>query len=208
VPYDRRPLKTRSLSIFRNLAKTLADRGVTPNQISIAGVLAAAAGFVCLWGAGRGWPYGWFFVLLAAVCVQIRLLCNLLDGIVAVELEKRQKGGDLFNEVPDRVEDTLFLVGAGYIAGSLTLGWLAAVLALFTAYIRALGASLGQAQDFGGPCAKPQRMAILTFGMVGSVLVYFLGLQLEIMKITLWVIIAGSALTAALRLRRLYNVLP
>jgi phosphatidylglycerophosphate synthase len=208
VPYDRRPLKVRSLTIVQSLAKKLAHFGISPNKVSLAGLAAAIAGFICLWGAARGWPFEWFFVLLAAVFVQVRLLCNLLDGILAIEFDRREKAGDIYNEIPDRFEDTLFLVGAGYVAGSAELGWMAAVLAVFTAYVRTFGASLGQSQDYGGPCARSQRMGILTAGLLATVILYFAKVDLNVLKITLWIIVAGSALTAFLRLGRLYRLLP
>ena len=46
------------------------------------------------------------------------------------------------------------------------LGWSASVLAVGTAYIRAMGARRGAAQDFCGPVAKQQRMFLLTVGCV------------------------------------------
>jgi phosphatidylglycerophosphate synthase len=208
VPYDRRPLKVRSLGVFHSLAKWLADRGVSPNQVSIAGLVAAIAGFICLWGAARGWPGGWFFLLLAAVLVQARLLCNLLDGLLAIEFDRREKAGDIYNEIPDRIEDTLFLVGAGYVAGSAELGWIASVLAVFTAYIRTFGASLGQSQDYGGPCAKPHRMIILCIGLIATAAGYFAHAAINVMRITVWVLVVGTAFTALLRLQRLYRALP
>jgi phosphatidylglycerophosphate synthase len=208
VPYDRRPLKARSLGVIQTLAKKLADFGVGPNKVSLAGLAAAVAGFVCLWGAARGWPFAWFFVLLAAVFVQLRLLCNVLDGILAIEFDRREKAGDIYNEIPDRLEDTLFFVGAGYVAGSAELGWSAAVLAVFTAYVRAFGGSLGQVQDYGGPCSRTQRMGILTAGLVAAVIAYFLGMDLNVVKITLWILVIGTAATAVLRIARLYRLLP
>jgi len=204
---NRRPLKSRSLAWVRSLAVTLAGRGFTPNQISLAGIGFALIGFAMLYGAGR-WPAGWIFLIPAAVCVQLRLLCNLLDGLVAVECGKKEKGGDLFNEVPDRVEDTLFLVGAGYAAGHLQLGWLCAVLAVFTAYVRAIGASFGQGQDFGGPCAKQQRMFLLTVGLVVAPFLEFSSIGFNVIGWTLGAIAVGTAITAALRLRRIYMKMP
>jgi phosphatidylglycerophosphate synthase len=68
----------------------------------------------------------------------------------------------LYNEVPDRVSDTAALVGAGYAAGGdVTLGYVAACVALFTAYVRAAGKAAGAPQDFCGPMAKQHRMAVL-----------------------------------------------
>src|SRR5439155_1544730 len=82
--------------------------------------------------------------------IQLRLLCNLLDGMVAIEGGLQSKSGDVFNEVPDRVSDALILLGAGYAtAPALGLAWAgalgsaAALLAVLTAYVRALGATVG-----------------------------------------------------------------
>ena len=204
---NRRPLKTRSLAWVQSLAGTLAARGLTPNQISLAGVGFALIGFAMLYGAGR-YPIGWIFLIPAAVCVQLRLLCNLMDGLVAVEGGKKERGGELFNEVPDRVEDALFLVGAGYAARLVELGWLCAVLAVLTAYVRAIGASLGQAQDFGGPCAKPQRMFLLTVGLIIAPFFEFNNSAFNVLGWTLGAIAVGSAITAALRLHRIYAKMP
>jgi phosphatidylglycerophosphate synthase len=178
---------------------------VKPNQISLAGIGIAAVGFACLFGASRGWLPTWPGMLAAAVCVQGRLMCNLLDGLVAVEGGLKSKGGELFNEIPDRIEDTAFLVGAGYLAGCAELGWACALLAVFTAYVRAFGASLGQGQDFGGPCAKPHRMFLLTLGLIVSAVAFLAGRSWNVLAGTLWLIAAGTALTAGLRIRRVYQ---
>ena len=52
--------------------------------------------------------------LAAAACIQLRLLCNLFDGMVAVEGGFKTKSGEIYNELPDRVADVLILAGAGY----------------------------------------------------------------------------------------------
>jgi phosphatidylglycerophosphate synthase len=204
---NRRPLKTRSRAWAQSLAQTIAAKGYTPNQISLAGVGFALLGFAFLYGAGR-WPAGWIFLIPAAVCVQARLLCNMMDGLVAVEGGRREKGGELFNEVPDRIEDTIFFVGAGCAASQVGLGWLCAVLAIFTAYLRALGASFGQAQDFGGPCAKPQRMFLLTVALVVEPFLRFSLAGFDSIQWMLVAIAVGTAVTAALRLRRIYAQMP
>jgi phosphatidylglycerophosphate synthase len=87
---------------------------------------------------------------------------------VAVEHGRGGPAGPIWNELPDRVADVLLLAGAGYgvqsagIGGGAAVGWIAAVLAVLTAYVRELGRGLGQPADFSGPMAKPQRMATLT----------------------------------------------
>jgi phosphatidylglycerophosphate synthase len=101
--------------------------------------------------------------LAGALLIQLRLLANMLDGMVAIEGGKASPVGELYNEVPDRVSDVATLIGAGYAAGGdPTLGYLAACVALFTAYVRAMGKAAGANQEFGGPMAKQQRMFIVT----------------------------------------------
>lgn len=118
--------------------------------------------------AGHGWFPSWIGWLAGAVFIQLRLICNLLDGMVAVEGGKKTPTGELWNEIPDRFADTILLVCAGVASGALWLGALAAWGALMTAYIRAFGASLTGEQDFSGPFAKPQRMALLTVAALFS----------------------------------------
>lgn len=84
-----------------------------------------------------GASLSWYIVFpVYIVCITGRLLCNLFDGMVAIEGGKRSENGDLFNDIPDRFSDVLLLVPAGYIAGGwgIELAWLAAILAIMTAY--------------------------------------------------------------------------
>jgi len=152
---------------MRRLASWLAVRGVSPNGISIAGMVAACVGGAAL-AATAGFP-AWdrALYLVGAAGMQARLLANLLDGMVAVEGGRRSARGELFNEVPDRVSDCALLLGAGYAAGSSsTLGWGAACLALMVTYVRVLGKACGLGYDFRGPMAKQHRMAVLTLTCV------------------------------------------
>jgi phosphatidylglycerophosphate synthase len=152
----RRPIKARSTRWASRVAAWLGQAGVRPNTISIASVFFAAGAGFCLTltdAVGSGWR-GLLF-LSAGVLIQIRLLCNLFDGMVAVEGGHKTKSGEIYNELPDRVADVFILVGAGYawvrVEWGPLLGWLCAVLALLTAYVRfaALLRSHGQAAANG-----------------------------------------------------------
>ena len=157
----RRPLASRSSGWAQYLAARLTATRVTPNQISLLSIAWAA-----LVGALLSWSPGWPAFIAAAVCVQLRLVCNLLDGLVAIEGGKSTATGALFNEIPDRLADALFLVPLGYASGYPWLGWLAALLAVLTAYVRVLGGALGQPQNFGGTLPKQRRMAVLTVALL------------------------------------------
>ncbi len=205
---DRRPLKTRSYGWVRQFAAALVRAKITPNGISVFGVVLAILAFGILWSVAHGWLPAWLGLLLAAVCVQGRLMCNMMDGLVAVEGGQKSKGGDLFNEIPDRIEDSLFLAGAGLACGHVALGLTAALLAVFTAYVRAFGASLGQGQDFSGPLAKPQRMFFLTVGLLAAAAGSLCNFGGNILAWMLTFIAVGTAVTAARRIVRAYRRSP
>ncbi len=155
---SRRPLASRSSGLAQKAVALLLKTSITPNQISLVSIAVSLVGAAALLFAPQR---PWLF-LVAALCVQLRLLCNLLDGMVAVEGGRGTPVGGLYNEIPDRVADSLFLVAWGYACGIGWLGWLAALAAACTAYIRVLGGALGLKQDFRGPMAKQHRMALLT----------------------------------------------
>jgi len=204
---SRRPLKSRSTKWANWAAVKLTKAGATPNGISAASVVFALTGGLLFVGAGEGWvPWRWGW-LLGALCVQARLICNLLDGMVAIEGGKRSATGEIWNEAPDRFADTFLLVGAGMGCGYPWFGVAAAWAAVMTAYVRALGASITGTQDFCGPCAKPQRMAFLT---VGAIIAAFLSPQLEAGHLSskpLKGILAGITLGTVFTIfRRLYRL--
>jgi phosphatidylglycerophosphate synthase len=151
--------------------------------------------------------------LAGGVCVQLRLCANLLDGLVAVEGGKGSAVGELYNETPDRIADTLILFGLGYAdGGQPMLGALAAVVALFTAYVRALGASTGIGQVFLGPMAKPHRMALVTAVAVFSTIAPMkwqkdLLAGWDLVDLALLAVIVGGLFTAMRRLRRIAQLL-
>ncbi len=203
-PPSRRPLASRNSAWAKALAVRAVARGLSPNQISQLSIASAALGAACyaVSPIGPNVLQSLMLILAAAAC-QARLVCNLIDGLVAVEGGQGTKDGPFWNEAPDRLSDLLLLGGAGIAAGNPALGFLAAALAIATAYIRELGRAEGVPPDFSGPMAKPQRMAAVT---IGTLIAAFTAPALAL-SATLWVIIAGTAITAALRSRRLIRAL-
>lgn len=206
---SRRPLASRNWAVFIRFAAYLARIGVPPNVISVTCILFAALAGGAFWGTGRletglGERALW---IAAAACLQLRLIANLLDGMVAVEGGRRTPTGELYNEAPDRVADALAMLGAGFASGAdPALGALAAIVSLFVAYVRALGASVGVGHVFHGPMAKQHRMAVLTaaalwcaFAPVAWRGTFFN--QHGPMSVALAVIVVGGVVTAVRRLR-------
>ena len=203
---NRRPLKTRGKGWSQRLAARLARMGVSPDLISGASVtIAILGGALLCWTGMLAGPERVICLFLAAVCIQLRLLANMMDGMVAVEHSLGSPYGPIWNELPDRIADLLFLAGAGYGAAAAghglgsALGWLCAVLAVLTAYIRELGRSLGHPADFRGPMAKPHRMFALTVACVVAMFEPLWGWRGQTFMIALAIIAIGAILTAGRR---------
>lgn len=216
---SRRVLKSRDTGWARALAGWLARVGATPNAISLISVLFAAGAMALFWVAGDQTETvcicaTWLGVL---VCMQLRLVCNLMDGMVAVEGGKGSPMGAVFNDAPDRVADVLILAGAGYSGAGepgvvklfevLPLGWCCAVVALWTAYVRTLGASLTGIHDFGGPMAKQHRTAVLSGGILVELIQHLAGRDRFGIFAALTLIFFGGLWTCWKRLGRIKQAL-
>jgi phosphatidylglycerophosphate synthase len=205
VTEDRRPIATRNAGWAQRAAQRLANSRVTPNQISIASMAFAALAGGAFWWSGPASLWAeCILLIIAALGCQGRLICNLLDGMVAMEGGKKEASGPFWNEFPDRVADIMILGGAGLGLGSPALGFAAATFAVFTAYVRELGRANGAPSDFSGPMAKPQRMAVMTAAGVIAAFAIFGWWQAEtILTYALWIVTLGAALTTLRRAIRL-----
>ena len=193
-PQNRRPIQARSSRWAQRTAAWLSRRDVSPNQISVASIAFAAAGSALLVFVPG--PVG---LVGCALGIQGRLICNLLDGMVAVEGGKKSALGQIYNEFPDRIADSLLLIAAGYAIDLPAVGWFAALAAALTAYIRVFGGSLGLPQDFRGPMAKQHRMAVMTIGcVIGAAEHAVSGTAYVVLAATV-AIAAGSLLTCVTR---------
>src|SRR5437762_12142078 len=167
---DRRPIATRKRKWAQTATAWLAARNVSPNAISIVGMCACIVGGVAL-GLSSDCDCRILW-LVAAGGAQLRLTGNMLDGMVALNSGRASKVGELYNEIPDRVSDAAVFIGAGYAwGGNVALGYIATILAIFTAYVRAAGKIAGAANEFCGPMAKQHRMLVVTVACVYSAVV-------------------------------------
>jgi phosphatidylglycerophosphate synthase len=208
-PLNRRPMGLRSNALIVGLANRMRQKGITPNSVSIASAVISIAAGALLVASGR------YSNLAAAVMlivipalIGLRGLCNLIDGMIAVEGGLKTKSGEIFNDVPDRVSDLFLFAGAGYAAfeqeWAVPLGWTAASLSIATAYVRMLGAAVGSKQYFSGPMAKPMRMAVLSLGCVACGIERLMLNSTWTMVAALAVIALGSLLTCVIRVRQIY----
>jgi phosphatidylglycerophosphate synthase len=208
---ERRPLATRQLRASHAAARWVTGLGVTPNAISVAGMFCGIAAGIALALTSSAPEHSRWLWFAGAALIQLRLLANMLDGMVALESGTSSRVGELFNEAPDRVSDAATLIGLGYAAASVpVLGYVAACVALFVAYVRAIGKAAGAHQEFCGPMAKPQRMFFATLAALWCCAMPAAWQQvgpLSVPALVLWLIIAGGTITAARRLVRISRAL-
>jgi phosphatidylglycerophosphate synthase len=204
---DRRPIASRERRGWQAAARVLARAGVSANFISVCGLLTALAAGAAAVGTAEaaGWQQRLLWLCVAAGA-QLRLLANMLDGMVAIESGTASPVGELYNEVPDRFSDAAVLIGVGYAAGGwVAMGYIAALLALLTAYVRATCRVAGSAQDYCGPMAKPHRMAVIIVAAVYLAVTpgtWHAAGDWGIAAMALTVVAAGSAVTCVRRLLR------
>jgi len=200
----RREISSRKTSWARRTAAFLARAGVKPNTISVLSIFFAAGSCGCLvLSTNAGETQKIILFLVSAVLIQFRLLCNLFDGMVAIEWGLKTKSGEIFNDLPDRISDPMILVGAGYAVShvrfGVELGWLAGILAVLTAYVRVLAGKLGASESFAGPMAKQHRMAVVTIALVVAAVGVKGGWCEYSIMIALSVVVLGSVITLVRR---------
>lgn len=197
-PASRRPIA----DAFRATA-TLAVRAclacrIHPDAISYASIVASAlAGFCFLKGADSPW-----LLLVGPAFCYVRLWLNMLDGMVALASGKASLRGEILNDLPDRISDVLIFAGIAH-SGLCNpfLGYWAAILALFTAYVGTFGQAVAARREFGGIMSKPWRMVVVHLGAWTTFA--FGGLRLGGLTLLDWtcvVVIAGCVQTVWVRL--------
>lgn len=175
---NRRQVASRNSGFAQTTARVLAGWGVSPNQVSTASIFFSLAAFAAFYFVREN---SWYLIL-AVLFIQCRLLCNLFDGMLAIEYDKKSKVGELYNEVPDRISDALIILGAGIVpVGAfgnsgvslaawspwvMQMAWACVFLATMTAYVRVFGASLVGTHYFLGPMAKQHRMFLISLACI------------------------------------------
>jgi phosphatidylglycerophosphate synthase len=207
----RRPLKSRGKPWAWTFARRLTAWRVPPNFISALSIVFGAGAGLCLALAPRVESAISAAAIYAgaAAAIQLRLLANLMDGMVAVEGGLGSKTGELWNDLPDRFADAFVFAGAAYglpgIPHGVALGWTAAVAAIITAYTRALGAATGGGQHFVGPMAKPHRMAVMTAAslLAAGLATLDRAWPQRLLAAALTMVVLGCGVTMVRRLRRI-----
>ena len=184
------------VSRLRRVEDIFVARGVSPDRISLAAVVASVlCGLALALGGALGEPRLWLLVPPLALA---RLALNALDGSVARRLENGSPFGEVVNEMGDRAADAAMLASLGFVVTpALALGALSAALCASAAGL--LGSATGGDRLSGGPMGKADRVAVI---VCASVVAGATGTPTAFV-VALWVVAVGSLITAFLRVSSL-----
>jgi CDP-diacylglycerol--glycerol-3-phosphate 3-phosphatidyltransferase len=153
--------KQRGRALAGPLVGTLARAGITPNQVTIAGlVIAVIAGIL----AGIG------HLRLAAACLILSSLCDLLDGQLARQRNQAGPLGAFLDSCFDRLAEGAVFLGLiiHYGATSPALAIIAGVALIgsfMVSYARARAEGLGFSCSVGW-MERPERLILLIVVML------------------------------------------
>jgi CDP-diacylglycerol---glycerol-3-phosphate 3-phosphatidyltransferase len=171
----------------------LARAGVTPDMVTVTGTVGAIGCAVFLIGTGHLW---W-----GAVGVTAFVLLDMLEGALA----RARGGGSVFGAVLDSVGDraadaAIFAALVWWYSGPgdnrlfVLLALVCLVLGVLTSYIKARAEGVGLSCDVG----VVERTERLILVLVGT---GFTGLGIPYaLHVTLWLLLAGSAVTVVQRI--------
>lgn len=164
-PSSRRPIADLFRKTAHGAVRLCIRLNIHPDAVSYLSVVAALMAMNLFLNAG-GHP---LMLLIGPAFLYLRLYCNMLDGMVALESGKASHRGEIINELPDRVSDVLIFVGIAH-SGLMNpfIGYWTAILALVVAYAGTLGDAVAGKREFGGLMSKQWRMVALHLGTWGT----------------------------------------
>jgi CDP-diacylglycerol--glycerol-3-phosphate 3-phosphatidyltransferase len=180
--------------LVRPLVDACVSRGVRADVVTLAAVPVAALGGLCLALSGAV-PV---LLLVVPVLAAVRLILNLIDGQLARRTGTSHPWGEVLNELGDRIADVLFIGGLTFVAAVGPLLALGAVTAaVLASYAGVVARAVGASRQYGGVMSKPGRMTVLA---VAAPLALVLADDWPLVA-GAWLILGGSLLTLAQRLR-------
>lgn len=183
-------------SLLRPTVRFLAQRGITPNQVTMAAtILSIITGWLLYeYHSNRNV----FFLL--PLFLFIRMALNAIDGMLAREHAMKTDLGAFLNELGDVISDTaLYLPFAVIDHFNSVLVICVVLLACISEMAGVVAVQIGASRRYEGPMGKSDRA--FTFGIIGILL--GIGISKGIWcQILLWIILAALILTIVNRIRK------
>jgi phosphatidylglycerophosphate synthase len=148
-------------SFVRTMARFLANRGISPNLLSLLSLVFAALAGVLFGLSGRSTPSN-LFLSVAVVFVCLNAILDGLDGLVARERGNASRKGDFLDHVVDRYSD-VFIIG-GIVFGGYAdwrIGVVALIGVLLSSYMGTQAQAVGLSRMYGGLLGRADRMILI-----------------------------------------------
>jgi CDP-diacylglycerol--glycerol-3-phosphate 3-phosphatidyltransferase len=158
-------LKPAFQNLLRPVCRSLANAGVTANQVTIAALLVSiAVGIVFgLFPAAR-WA-----ALAIPVWLFLRMALNAIDGMLAREHGMQSSLGGILNELSDVVADAALYLPFAIVPGITPAVVVACVLlSVLTEMAGVVAVQIGASRRYDGPMGKSDRAFV--FGLLGLLL--------------------------------------
>lgn len=187
---DRESLKKTARARVRPLVLTLDRLGLTPNTVSLIGLLISAV---------AGWLAARDALFLGGLVLLIGSLFDMLDGDLARLQGKVSRQGAYLDSNFDRLAEAALFTGLAWHYmeaiyppdhGAVLLILVALAGSLTTSYARARAEGLG-VDCFGGWIQRPERIVLLVVGML---------LGRHVLKLILAVLAVVSVVTTVQRI--------
>jgi len=151
-------LKKKFEEIIAGAVGPLASMGLTPNALTVLGLLAST---VSAW-AYLNWRTDRIYLVAAACFILLSGLLDAFDGVLARKTRTVTKFGGFFDSVADRYSDAVVL-GAIVVSGLCDPLWGMAALigSLMVSYTRARAEAAGVAMVAVGFAERAERMILL-----------------------------------------------
>ena len=151
-------LKQRAQSWLTSEAAMLHNLGLSPNQVSIFGIILAVLSALTYWQ----WKLHPILLILAPLLMLASGLLDALDGALARLYGEATNFGGFFDSLLDRYADAVII--CGIILGGLTeVSWgLAALMgSLLVSYARARAEAAGVKMESVGLAERAERLVLL-----------------------------------------------
>ena len=153
-------LKPRFQALLRPTVKFLANKSITPNQVTMfAMLLSIIVGLIIAYTGGAKW-----ILLFVPLFMFLRMALNAIDGLLAKEHDMKTKRGAMFNEMSDVIADVaLFLPFALIVGINPIYVVLFTVVGVFNEMAGVVAQTLNGERRYDGPMGKSDRVFVLGF---------------------------------------------
>jgi len=158
-------LKPAFQNLLRPLCKSLAQKGITANQITTVSVIFSfIVGGLLYWQNSARWP-----LFLVPLFLFLRMALNAIDGMLAREHNMKSNIGVIFNELGDVLSDAALYLPFAFIPGLPSqLIVIIVIISIVSEMTGIIAVQIGASRRYDGPMGKSDRA--FAFGLIALLL--------------------------------------